>query len=70
MLNDAAKKLVARSAQEAVREGRERVRLGASIDQVVAEAWDTALIAQPDFRDWPSAKAYFETVAIRKLAER
>lgn len=62
MLNDAAKKQVARAARVAAKEGKDRIALGANIDQIAAEAWRQAQVHNPDFRQWQSAKSYFETV--------
>lgn len=62
MLNDAAKKQVARAARVAAQENRDRVQLGANTDELAAEAWRLAQTHNPDFREWSSAKSYFETI--------
>lgn len=62
MLNDAAKKQIARAARVAAKESQDRAARGANIDQLAAEAWQTAQVHSPDFRQWQSAKNYFETI--------
>lgn len=62
MLNDKAKKLVAREARTQARQARDRLARGASPDVLSADAWQQALAAYPDFRDWPSARSYFDTI--------
>lgn len=62
MLNDAAKKIVSRAARTAARENRGRAALGANTDDLAIEAWRLALGHNPDFREWPSAKSYFEAI--------
>jgi len=62
MLNDAARKLVARAARVAARENRCRAHMGAHTDELATEAWRTAQAQNPDFQNWPSARSYFETV--------
>lgn len=62
MLNDAAKKLVARAARVAAKENRSRAELGANVDQLASEAWRTVQAQNVDFSQWSSAKSYFETV--------
>jgi hypothetical protein len=67
MLNDAAKKVVARAARVAAHEARDRVARGANADQLVVEAWEFAQAQQPEMREWSSAKAYFEAVFLREI---
>lgn len=68
MLNEAAKKLVARAARVAAGKGnRDRVALGANTDEIAAEEWRIAQAHTPDFRDWPSAKGYFETIFYNEI---
>lgn len=68
MLNDAAKKLVARAARVAAGKGnRDRVALGANIDEICTEEWRIAQNHNPDFRNWPSAQRYFETVFYNEI---
>lgn len=68
MLNDAAKKQVARAARVAAGKGnRDRIALGANTDEICAEEWQTAQTHNPDFRDWPSAKGYFESVFYNEI---
>ena len=62
MLNETAKKLVAREARNAARQARDRISLGANMDDLVVEAWRDAQRSNPDFRNWPSAERYFESV--------
>jgi hypothetical protein len=60
MLNEPAKKLVARAARVAAKEH------GAPHESVtdlkIAHAWRDACSLHPEFREWPSAEAYFEEV--------
>lgn len=65
MLNDAAKKLVARAAR-AEAEQRRADMAGGTRDEIVEDAWQTAVSLNPDFRNWPSARPYFETVFINE----
>lgn len=67
MLNDAAKKLVARAARVAANENRSRAEMGANTDELAAEAWRTAQAHNPDFREWPSAKSYFDKIFYNKI---
>ena len=68
MLNDAAKKLVARAARAAADKGnRDRIALGANTDEICAEEWRIAQTHNPDFRAWSSAQAYFETVFYNEI---
>lgn len=62
MLNDAAKKLVARAARVEAKERHGQIAFGANIDQLTEDAWMVAQQLNPDFRTWLSAKSYFETV--------
>lgn len=62
MLNDAAKKMVRRAARAAREDMRDRIRLGAREDDLCAEAWETAQTYYPEFRQWSSAREYFENV--------
>lgn len=70
MLNETAKKLVARVARVAGREMADRYGRGANQDVLSAEAWQTAKAQNPDFRNWPSAQAYFEHVFSSELNGR
>lgn len=67
MLNDAAKKQVARAARVAAKENQDRAARGANVDQLAAEAWGTTLLQNPDMRDWPSAVGYFETIFYNEI---
>lgn len=67
MLNDAAKKLVARAARVAAKENRDRVALGANTDELAIEAWRTAQVHNPDFREWSSAQNYFDTIFYNEI---
>jgi hypothetical protein len=67
MLNDAAKMLVAREARVDIKGYRERVRLGANVDELAQEAWKQALVNHPEFREWTSAQAYFETIFYNEI---
>lgn len=68
MLNDAAKKLVARAARVAAGKGnRDRIALGANTDEIAVEEWETAQTHNPNFREWPSAKAYFDTIFYNEI---
>jgi hypothetical protein len=69
MLNDAAKKLVARAARVAAKENRDRVQLGANIDQLASEAWQVATAQNTDFRQWPSAQRYFDTIFYNEIEQ-
>lgn len=62
MLNDAAKKLVARAARVAAKDNRDRAALGADTDEICAKEWKIAQNQNPDFGTWPSAQSYFETI--------
>jgi hypothetical protein len=66
MLNEAAKKLVARAARVEASERRADVA-GGIRDEVVEAAWDAAVSLNPDFREWPSARSYFEAVFIGEV---
>jgi hypothetical protein len=68
MLNDAGKKQVARAARVAAKEHRSRAALGANTDTLAMEAWQTAQVHNPDFRNWPSAQNYFETIFYSEIA--
>lgn len=65
MLNDAAKKLNARSARVAAQEMHDRVRLGANVDTLAAEAWGH--VSNNDFRQWIGARKYFETIFVSEI---
>lgn len=68
MLNDAAKKLVKRAARAAASTGnRDRIALGANIDEICAEEWRIAQIHNPDFCGWPSAQRYFEAIFLGEI---
>ncbi len=67
MLNDAAKKQVARAARVAAKENRSRAELGADTDELATEAWRTAQVHSPDFRNWPSAQNYFEAIFYNEI---
>lgn len=68
MLNDAAKKLIARAARVAAGKGnRDRVALGANIDEIAADEWQVAQTHNPDFREWQSAKSYFDTIFYNEI---
>jgi len=69
MLNDEAKKLVARAARVGARGARQRIELGANSDELAVEAWKQAQVHNPDFRNWPSAKSYFETVFYNEIEQ-
>lgn len=60
MLNEPAKKLVARAARVAAREdGAPHQSVD---DRRIRAAWQQACTLNPEFRAWPSAERYFETV--------
>lgn len=61
-MNDAAKKLVARSARAAAHEMRDRARLGANIDTLATEAWEH--VSNDEYRQWTGAREYFEAVFV------
>ena len=67
MLNDAAKKLVARAARAAAKENKDRVALGANVDQLAGEAWRAACAQNPDFVRWTSAQNYFDTIFYNEI---
>ena len=67
MLNDAAKKLIAREARAQIKGYRERAALGANQDELCTEAWGSAMRSYPDFRVWVGAKEYFEAVFLNEL---
>lgn len=67
MLNDAAKKLVARAARVAAKDNRDRAALGADTDEICAKEWTIAQNQNPDFRTWPSAQRYFETIFYNEI---
>lgn len=67
MLNDAAKKLVARAARVAAQEKRGQISYGADVDVVAEQAWRDAQSLNPDFRNWPSAQRYFESIFLGEL---
>jgi hypothetical protein len=69
MLNDAAKRLVARAARVEIAGKRDMVRLGADPDRLAEESWREAAVANPDFRSWPSAEGYFMKVFMNEIAE-
>jgi hypothetical protein len=69
MLNDVAKKLVARVARSDIKGYRDRIALGASADDLAVEAWDLAKRHNPDFATWRGAKEYFEAVFLRELGD-
>lgn len=67
MLNDEARKLVARAARAAAHENRDRVERGANIDDLAIEAWRAVKHHNPDFSTWPSAKAYFDRIFYNEI---
>jgi hypothetical protein len=67
MLNDAAKKLVARAARVEIAGKRGQVRLGANPDRLAEESWKEAVVANPDFRGWSSAENYFMKVFMNEI---
>lgn len=69
MLNDAARKLVARAARVDIKGKREMVQLGANPDRLAEEAWRDAVRFNPDFRDWPGAESYFMKVFMDEIEE-
>lgn len=66
-LNEPARKQVARAARVEANEKRNRALLGANVDDLARESWETAQIYHPEFRGWESAKAYFETVFYNEI---
>ena len=68
VLNEAARKQVARVARAAAgQDARDRIARGANLDDVCVEQWEVAQAQHPDFRDWPSAQRYFETVFVNEV---
>lgn len=64
-MNEAAKKLVRRAARVAAHEMRDRARMGANIDTLIAEAWGH--ISNDEYRQWTGAREYFETIFINEV---
>lgn len=69
-MNEVAKKIVARAARAEVRTHIERLRYGATVDEITTTAWQYAIAANAELRQWHGAQEYFETVFQREVERR
>ncbi len=67
MLNDAAKKIVAREANAQLPEARRQIDAGAHIEDVIERAWEVSCANTPDLREWRRAFSCYESILLDEL---